>query len=536
MNLETAQETLAAVGSETAPGIKELKGARGAFVEAAKTAKTAGDREALAAMLEAIKVADRAIEEAEELAAKEAEELDALVKDFPELANDDEAVNEELEAQPEADNTDGQPAGRMLSVAEAAERLGLVKRDSTPTYTEERPMQTLTINGESADDATWSTLGNAFSKFSKQMMRGGRTTIATFRTEYTNNLSGKQGENTRVLDSLSARAGEEAVVAAGGCCSLAEPLRDQPMLASLSRPIADSLPTVGSNAGKVAFFPPVCLPQGGVGTWTCDDDEAVDADDPATWKECVEIDCEEVDDVTVEAIYKCLTIGNYQQRFAPERWDAILHAAAAAQARQAEVALFNGIAGSDYTTQHTVTDTGSIYSTLIRSLLIAAATIRQNQRYEGQRIKAILPSWGRDAAELDMIARATLRGRPIEGDSLEITLARGGVDVVWSPDIDPIEPNGQSDGALTDFPSTMNAVIYVDGGVFRLDGGELNLGTDIRDHDLNRQNKVAAFAESFEAAVVRSCDSKHLTIPVTVCDATPCEVFDLSTLGAGDDN
>src|SRR5690606_13858666 len=105
---------------------------------------------------------------------------------------------------------------------------------------------------------------------------------------------------------------------------------------------------------------------------------------------------------------------------------------------------------------------------------------------------------------------------------LDTFLATKGIDIIWSPDIDPIEPNGQVDGPLTDFPDEARAAIFVDGGVFRLDGGEINLGTEIRDHDLNRQNKLAAFSESFEAPVVRSCDSKALTIPVTICDAAEC--------------
>lgn len=516
LTIEEAQAILGAVGTDSAPTAEQLSAARKTFVDAARSAKTKGDREVLATMLQAIKITDQAIQEAEELAAKEAEELEALVKDVPELA---EEQGEELSTEAAEEKTSEAPA--LLSLAEAVSRLNGGYQPQAEV-TEREPRQSLVINGEESNDASFSDLGNAFSRFTKASVRGGRTTLATFRTEYSNQLSGKAGDNTRVLDQLSRRAGDEAVMAAGGCCSLAEPIRDQPMLASLARPIADALPTVGATSGKVSFFAPVCLPQGGAATWTCDQDAAVDADDEGTWKECVEVDCDEAQEVTLDAIYRCLTIGNFQQRFAPERWDAILHAATASQARLAEQTLFNQIAQSDYVTQHTVADTGSIYGTVIKALLTAAATIRQNQRYQGRRMKAILPEWVRDAAEMDLLARAIRRGRSVEADSLEVILARGGVDAIWSPDINPIEPDGQTDGVLTDFPDEAQAVLYVDGGVFRLDGGEINLGTDIRDHDLNRQNKVAAFAESFEAAVVRSCDTKHITIPVTVCDASPC--------------
>lgn len=520
MDIDEAQELLAAVGSDNAPTAEQLSESRAAFVEAARVAKGKGDRTALAAMLEAIKVADRAIDEAKEAQTKEAEELSALVQDFPELSD---APADEAGATDAPATEKKEEAPAMLSVAEAAQRLGLGKRTASAEVNEPEPSQTLTINGEDATNATWANLGDSFAKASKSSLRGGRTTLATFKTEYTNTLTEKGANaNSRVLDTLARRAGEEAVIAAGGCCSLAEPIRDQPMLASLARPIASALPTVGASAGKVSMFGPVCLPQGGVGTWTCADDEAVDPGDEGTWKECDTVECDTPIEVDVDAIYKCLTIGNFQQRFAGERWEAVLHAAAAAQARMAEVALFEGIATSPQTTTHTAIDTGSVYANTIRALVLAWSTIRQNQRYEGLRARAILPDWVQDAAALDATARAINRGRTIDAD-LEVVLARHGIDVIWSPDIDPIEPDGQVDATpLTEYPEDFTAVIFVDGGAFRIDGGELNLGTEVRDHDLNRQNSVAAFSESFEASVVRSCDTKAITIPAPVCSLTEC--------------
>lgn len=516
LTLEEALTLLGAVGTDDAPTIEELRSARSVFVDAAKVAKEKLDKTALASMLEAIKVTEAAIAEAEEKLSAVEEEINELAADIPELAESAE------EAPANTDNHESSDA-KVLTVPEALARLGLMSQPAAPMeVTEREPAQTLTINGEEFNDAGWSQLGEAFAKFSKSSLRSGRTTLATFHTNYDNQLTGKVGENTRIIDELARRSGESAVIAAGGACSLAEPVRDQPMLASLERPIADALPTIGASTGKVTFFGSICLPQDGARRWTNDQDAAVDASDPETWKQVTEIECDDIEEVTVEAIYTALTIGNFQHRFAPERWEAILHAVAASQARLAEQTLFDALANSAHTTQHTVADTGSVYNTVVRALLTAAATIRQNQRYEGRRFRAILPSWVRDAAELDLLSRAIRRGRAVEADALEAILARGGIDPIWSPDVDPIEPDGQADGPLTEFPDEAQAVLFVDGGAFRLDGGEINLGTEIRDHDLNRQNKVAAFSESFETAFIRSCDAKHITIPVTVCDAAPC--------------
>lgn len=514
MDIQEALELLGAVGSDNAPSVEQLKACRTTFVNAAKIAKEKGDRTALASMIETIRVADQAIEEGEKLAAEAAEELETLAADIPELAG------EELESNSDEGGEDSEESPRLLSVAEAVQRLGLSPQSQTVEVTEREPSQSLRINGEEVNDATWQSMGDAFAKFTKQSMRGGRSTLATFTTEYENRLPGKSGENSRVLDQLARKANDEAITAAGGCCSLAEPIRDQPMLASLSRPIADSLPTVGTSTGKVTFFNPICLPQEGVGIWTCEDDAAVDAADESTWKECSEIDCEDVQEVVVDAIYRCLTIGNFQHRFSGERWEAILHATAAQQARMAEQVLFGQIRDSELTTAHTVNDTGSVYATVVNALLRAASIIKTNQRYDNLRVKAILPEWVRDAATLDITARALTAGRATDVSDIDVALAAKGVDVVWSPDIAPFDEG--EDGALPEFPDEFEAVVYIDGGVFRLDGGELNLGTEIRDHDLNRQNKLAAFAESFEGSVVRSCETLALTIPVTVCDQAAC--------------
>lgn len=518
LTLEQAQAILGAVGSDTPPTAEQLTQARAAFVTAAKAAKEKADKAALATMLSAINVAAQAIEAAKKLEAEAAAELDALTADIPELAAD--AADETPADEAPADTTP-----QTLSIADAIARLGLGGAATAADVVEvtDRPTQTLTINGEESSDASFRELGAAFAKSTKSMLRDGRTLLATIRTEYDNVLSGKAGDNTRLLDDIARQAADSAVVAAGGCCSLAEPIRDMPMLASLARPLADALPTIGASAGAVTLFPPVCLPQGGAQVWTCEQDAEVDADDPDTWKVCTEIECEEPDTITVEAIYRCLTIGNFQQRFAPERWEAILHAVLAQQARLAEQKLFSNIANSPYTVASTVTDTGSVYATFLATIIRVAAVIRQNQRYDNVRIKAAAPSWLLDAITADRLARAIQRGRTVEGASVDTLLAERNIDMIWTPDVNPIQTGATSAGALAAWPATASLVVWADGGVFRLDGGELNLGTEIRDHDLNRQNKVAAFGESFEAALVRSCDTRSIALPVTVCGSAPCQ-------------
>ena len=518
MDLKKAQELLAAFANKDAanPSSAELNEARAVILAAARTAKEQRDKESLASMLDAVKLVDLAIEAVTKLEAEADDEFDALTAEFPELA-DTSAAPAELEA-----NVEGaKPSGTVLSFDEAAARLGLSATPAADRIEVKESRQELSINGLEAKDASWRELGEAFAKSAKQGIRGGRSTLATVKTEHAVELAGNRGENSRILDELYRESGSEAIVAAGGCCTLAEPIRDIPMLATLGRPIAQSLPTVGAAAGAVTFFPPVCLPQGGVATWTCAQDAAVSEADPDTWKDCVEVECDDAEDVVLDAIYKCLTIGNFNQRFAPERWEAVLHAASAAQARLAEQTLFAQIYNNTNTTKRTVADMGSVYLTVLSAATRAWAMISQRQRYTGRRGRMIMPSWVKLAAEMDVLARGIKRGRAGQERDLEVALADIGIDVTWSDDLSPIELTPGA-GVIPNFPATFQATLNVDGGVFRLDGGELNLGTEIRDHDLNRQNKVAAFSETFEVAAVRSCDTLGLTIPVTVCDVAPC--------------
>lgn len=511
MNIQDAQAILAAVGTDSAPTVEKLTEARACFVDAAKSAKAQGAKPELAAMLEAIRVADRALAEAKDLEAQEAKELAALVADIPELAD---APVEEPEPVVEVEPT------RVLSVAEAVARLGLgdTAPSNTPPVVEViEPTQTLNIGGEMANDATWSDIGNEFHKAAKSQLRGGRTVLASFRTEYAHQVGGKVGENTRLIEGLSRRSGESAVMAAGGCCSLAEPVRDNLLLASLDRPLADRIPTLGtaSNIGRVAFYPSTCLSEDGVGLWTCADDANVDPEDPDTWKSCSDGECEDPVEVTVNAIYKCLTVGNFQSRFAPEQWEEKLHTAASQQARIADQAIFAGIRAASGT-PITAVDTGSVYVTFVQSVLRAAAAVRQNQRYLGRTINVFADALIKTAADADVFARAVSKGRVPEADGIETILARHNIAVTWTEDV-----TGLAAGTLA-YPATAEVVLFVDGSVFRLDGGELNLGTEVRDFGLNRQNKVSAFAESFESVVVRGCGSKALTIPVTVCAEAAC--------------
>src|SRR5690606_33011810 len=154
---------------------------------------------------------------------------------------------------------------------------------------------------------------------SRRGMKAGRNSVVRVDTEYATErmLPGKIADNTSFIDGFMS---PEAVTAAGGCCSLPTPIYDNPVYASLNRPIRDALPSIGvQQRGSVSFFPAGCLPGEGAALWTCEDDEGVDPEDEETWKQCFSVECDEEQRVNIDAIYSCLDVGNFQARFAPEQ-------------------------------------------------------------------------------------------------------------------------------------------------------------------------------------------------------------------------
>lgn len=539
MDLQQALSILSRVGAGETLSLSELTQARDTIARQLHALRGSGtpDLDALTTLRESYFAADAAVSAVSEAEDSAVQEVDAALSDIPDPDHAEKDPDEEEdpdEEDPDEEDPDKEKSlssrpkkGRMLSVQEAVARLGLdghafaaPEREPDLATTETRTV----LNGTPVKDATFYNLAEAFRDSSSRSMKTGKERIARIETSFSEGrtLSGKINDDTRLLDSF---VSPEAVTAAGGCCSLPQPIYTNPVQGSTNRPIRDSLTTMGATRGKFSFFPAICLPVDGVGLWSCDDDELVSEADPDTWKTCAEVDCDVADEVGVDAIYSCVTIGNYQTRFAPEQWQGYLAALAVMQARQAEVALFSKMRAS-VTTTHTLDALGSVYSNVASGVALAAAAMRQEQRLGDIQLNLWLPDWIRTAVRMDLTTRRVhgVAEDPNVADTMLATaFSNEGIKVVYSQDLDSIEgASAQSDGALTDLPVTAGAVLAPDGFFTFLDGGTMDLGTEIRDHNLNRQNKVAAFAESYEGLLARGCNAKALDIPIEICDNASC--------------
>ena len=538
MDLQQALNVLSRVGAGEALSLTELTQARDVIARQLHSLRGSAtpDLDALTTFRESYFAADAAVKALEEAENTATEEVDAALADIPDpdLAEDEEDDDEEddEEEDPEADAEKSAKApkkGKMLSVQEAVARLGL--NSSTLQVNEPAPNDLSTtdsriiLNGTPVKDATFRHLAEAFRDSSGRSLKSGKERVARIETSYADGrtLSGKVASDTALIDSF---VSVDAVNAAGGCCSLPEPIYSNPVAGSTARPLRDSLPTLGAARGKFTFFPAICIPVEGSGLWSCEDDELVNELDPDTWKQCAEVDCDETDEVGVDAIYTCVTIGNYQSRFAPEQWQGYLSALAIQHARQAEVALFTKMRAAVSTT-HTVEALGSVFANLVTGVSLAGAAIRQDQRLGDVQLNFWVADWIRTAIRHDLIARRVLSSAVDDPGVTDALIASAlnneGIKVTYSQDLDLIEgASGQADGPLTSLPTTAGGVLAPEGYFTFLDGGTLDLGTEIRDHNLNRQNKVAAFSEAYEGLLARGCNAKALDIPIEICDNAAC--------------
>src|SRR5262245_46855435 len=538
MDLQQALSILGRVGAGETLSLSELTQARDVIARHLHSLRGSStpDLDALTTLRESYFAADAAVKALQEQEQAAAQEVDAALSDIPDPDAEGEEADDGEDEDPE-DNPDDEEnpdeekslsskpkKGKMLSVQEAVKRLGLSA--PAPSGAPEKDLAAtetrIILNGNEVVEATLYNLAEAFRDASSRSMKSGKERVARFETSFAEErtLSGKIGPDTRLLDSF---VSPEAVTAAGGCCSLPQPIYSNPVQGDTSRPIRDSLPSMGATRGKFSFYPAICLPVDGFGVWTCDDDEAVDEADDTTWKQCADVDCADSDEVGVDAVYSCVTVGNYQTRFAPEQWQGYLAALAIQNARRGEVLLYSKMRAEVMAT-YTAEALGSVFANVVNAVATAAAALRSDQRLGDLQLDYWIGESLLTAVRLDLINRRVFSSAVddpnVATSMLNTAFSNEGVTVHYSQDIDPV--TFSSGGDDPSFPTTLGSVLAPNGYFTFLDGGTLDLGTEIRDHALNRQNKVAAFAESYEGLLARGCNALGIDIPVEICDNVAC--------------
>lgn len=301
---------------------------------------------------------------------------------------------------------------------------------------------------------------------------------------------------------ISAVTSHQAITASGGICAPLEVRYDIPFVGSTERPVRDALVRFGADRGGVRTIPPAVMSEvtGGVGLWT----EANDQNPSSpTVKPCLVMTCPDEDETVVDAVTKCLEIGNFRARYFPEQvaeWTQLL---SVWQARFAEQTLIDTIANgsTDISVGQVFGTTRTILAALAREVAIVRYNYRMPRSFP---LRLLFPEWVYENMKADLIRQMPVGSLAetlaVADSDLDSFFAALNIRVTLMKDAESGQRfSPQGDGTLNPWPSTVVGYVFPEGAWLFLDGGTLDLGI-FRDSGLVETNDYRMFSETFEAA------------------------------------
>lgn len=493
--------------------------------EKTRRATEAAEREARAAAIKA------------ELVTPDPEPEPEVIPDpEPEIVaetNPDEVIPDpEPEPQPEPVQT---PQAVDAIAAAARPSLALLKTKA-PQPKIKQPAVTITaagdIPGYSAGQKirTLDDLGMAFWEKSRHLSgsKGSSVRIASIETHFPEDrtlVAGAGAENTAkirrfssptaIMNRVKEYGGLESLVAAGGLCAPVNTDYSLNVVATADRPVKASLTNFQATRGGLQFMTSATLGDLAAGIDVITEEE----DTNSTSKPIVDITCGTLTEALVDAITLRLRIGNWNARFYPELFREWYELALAQHAREAESRLLQRIAGLSTA----VTDGTNLGASrdLLESYGRLAAQQRNRLRMSPRApFTALLPAWVQDMIREDLLRQAPGDNTYNTSDAqINSMFAARGIDVNWYLD----EETGgtsmiyvpEAGGAGNPWITSVIGYLFPAGTFVFLDGGRLDLGTEVRDSTLNAANQVEAFLETFEG--VARTGQQSLKVTNTVC-------------------
>lgn len=125
---------------------------------------------------------------------------------------------------------------------------------------------------------------------------------------------------------------------AAASCAPAEPIRDVESCVGRGTPVEDAFQGLRASRGAITFLAPpgLSVAAGSSQVWTDVEQNAVDANDPDTWKNCIEFACPPTVTCSIDAVPTCVTFKNFDLMTTPEYTAAVLDAVLSNQERTTE--------------------------------------------------------------------------------------------------------------------------------------------------------------------------------------------------------
>lgn len=377
-------------------------------------------------------------------------------------------------------------------------------------------------------NASYADLGSMFATHAKSISATGKSDkLFTLSKAYDDSrVLGRSLDqnNKRLADVFGFGESSRPQAAAGGLCGPGDVDHSHPICADRGRPVRDSLAQFNASRGQVTYTPSAGLGDvdGAVSIWTAE----MDADPGSATKPCPPVACPEELVASVDAITRCLTIGNFQAKFSPELWASRLELLLALHDRTAEQKAIEEI--HEASTGVIAIAGSNVIESFLQNINSIVASDRAIQRKLTGSYVVLADQWVRDQIRNQVIENLGVANNV---DTLQIAdgiingwLSDIGVRAVWTPDgtVDDGTGDHNIPEAVGALPATATVYVYPEEAYFFLDGGTLDLGTSITDSSLNATNDRQAFAETFEKVAFRGCSSYRFELSTTLlCGCGP---------------
>jgi hypothetical protein len=348
---------------------------------------------------------------------------------------------------------------------------------------------------------------------------GQRVPVARVHVPYTDQERlGQNGEaNLAVMDRLLENAeNAPALVASGGWCAPSSPIFDLFDIGDADGLI--DLPSAGAVRGGVLVpsFYTIGDVAGALWNWTEAQDIAAVAGTPT--KPCLRVPCPTWTDVRLEAEGLCVTHGNLSDRafpaltthFVNQVMNAHLHRLSAAKtAKIAAGATPVAFAGEN----------SDAAGDLLSAIGLQAADLRSQYRAARTRsVDALLPDWTIEALRASVAKRAGVDLLSVTDAQVVAWLSARGIRAQFLSDYQPL----YAAAPKTDWPATLEFLLFFTGAYLEADGGEIDLGV-VRDSTLNETNDfTAAWSEQFFAVAQVGPTARKVTVDIGVDGVTGC--------------
>lgn len=368
-----------------------------------------------------------------------------------------------------------------------------------------------------------------------------RVSVAQLSFEEASEQYGDQRTLTRDAEAnfekIRAVTSPAALAASGGICAPPVVRYDLPnLLGTTERPVKNTaLARFGADRGAVTTLAPITLADvsgpNGISRWS----NTTDTTPGATTKPCLVMTCPTDATTEIEAIVRCLQVGNFRNRFFPEQIAEWLDHLDVWAAREAERDMLDTIAtGSKHVTVGQLLGTAK---DVLTGLDRAVSELRNQYRLpDSFRFRYMAPRWLRDQIRADLVRElpnGTLDERFAAADaSIQRYIEARGVNVTWLLDGETGQDYAvQGTGPIQGFKTTAVQYLFPEGTWLGLDAAGYDFGI-VRDSTLNATNNFRIFSETFEAVHFHGVESWR--IASTICpDGSTSGTLDINPCATG---